>query len=118
MHQEPRPTIPLTLYLVEIPWNPNNIQEGTYTSYFWATTHQSAIEKCADEMAQSSDADPDIDYAQHGEYAVVEEIPDLLSGYGRELMAGPSRTMTPESEKDLAEFLRLVKKYAAAPVNA
>ncbi|MCZ8254541.1 MAG: hypothetical protein O9327_02515 [Polaromonas sp.] len=112
MLQEPRAPIPLTLFRVEIPWNPNDSEEGTYTSSFWASTHQDAIEKCADEMAQSNDADPDVDYAQYGGYADVMEIPDVLSGYGRELLAGPKRTLSPESEKDLAEFLRIVAKYA------
>jgi hypothetical protein len=47
---------PLTLFRVTLDWNPNNSDEGTYSSSAWATGYDAAIYAVAEEMSQHPDA--------------------------------------------------------------
>jgi hypothetical protein len=120
--------LPLTLFHVEMPWNPNDSEAGSYGTYVWATSYQSATDQCADMMkdegavtngapgeadGDSEDDDDSTDHRQYAHLARVDIVVETIVGEAIVLIGGPQHAKTPEAEADFKELERIVRKYAA-----
>lgn len=113
----------LTLYSVELPWNPDDADAGTYGNSVWAENADQAELFIAQEMADHRDSGCDSDAEREawvialrtncGSQSVILPVLDTVKASLQTLLAGPLNSFKGEAKQDLDTILALIDKHQA-----
>lgn len=116
----------LKLFSVTVPWNPENADDGDYSTRLWAHGHDEALQAVAQEVAEATESGFDPEDTE-GINAFAKTIVDAVTPYissqvvivGEnltndvyDLLQGADCVMTPEAQADFDQIKALLAKYS------
>jgi hypothetical protein len=115
----------LTLYSVTLPWNRNDPDEGDYCDSVWAGGRMEAVRLIAEQMADTKDEsfNSDEDRQEFIENLVnyggeCWRVEDRILNDIRNLLGGPTGTLTQNAENDLEKVAQIMAAHSPAPPEA
>jgi hypothetical protein len=111
---------PLRLFVVTLPWNPSDEEEGDYSNKTWAVDDDAAIRNIAEEMADSGEKHHDSDEERDqfvktlveaaGPYA-AECVGDRLLTDVHDLLTGTDDTISHAAKADFDTIAAVLVNY-------
>lgn len=118
----PHANKPLRLFVVTLPWNPSNEEEGDYSNKTRAVDEEAAVLAIAQEMSHHPDSGCRTDaerkafvktlVEEAGSYA-AEDVGARLLVDAHELMKGGGGGLTAQAQADFDAVAEILERYGA-----